>query len=204
MIVFDASGSMAGDGWGYGSESAGSVPRIDKVRSALRQILPSVTRFRKVGLITYGSGAWNRCNLHLALKPTPNAAGPIMSVIDALRPAGRTPMTDAVIQAAEVLDFRQKPGVIVVLTDGEETCGGEPCAASRWLHEEADQLTVNVIGLRVKNYAWMGDQGILDAKCLAEENGGQYLPVDSLAGLREALERTLGCPMVTRVFPKEP
>ncbi len=88
--------------------------------------------------------------------------------------------------------------------DGEETCGGEPCAASRWLHEEADQLTVNVIGLRVKNYAWMGDQGILDAKCLAEENGGQYLPVDSLAGLREALERTLGCPMVTRVFPKEP
>jgi hypothetical protein len=44
----------------------------------------------------------------------------------------------------------------------------------------------------------MGDQGILDAKCLADTNGGQYLPVDSLDGLREALERTLGCPMVTR------
>ena len=29
MIVFDASGSMAGNGWGYGSESAGSVPRIE-------------------------------------------------------------------------------------------------------------------------------------------------------------------------------
>jgi Ca-activated chloride channel family protein len=198
MIVFDASGSMAGDGWGYGSESAGSVPRIDKVRAALRQILPSVTRFRKVGLITYGSGAWNQCNIDLALKPAPNAAGAIMSVIDALRPAGRTPLTDAVVQAAEVLDFRQKPGVIVVLTDGEETCGGEPCATSHRLHEEANQLTINVIGLRVQNYAWMGDQGILDAKCLAETNGGQYLPVDSLAGLREALERTLGCPMVTQ------
>jgi Ca-activated chloride channel family protein len=198
MIVFDASGSMAGDGWGYGSESAGSVPRIDKVRAALRQILPSVTRFRKVGLITYGSGAWNQCNIDLALKPAPNAAGAIMSVIDALRPAGRTPLTDAVVQAAEVLDFRQKPGVIVVLTDGEETCGGSPCATSHRLHEEANQLTINVIGLRVQNYAWMGDQGILDAKCLAETNGGQYLPVDSLAGLREALERTLGCPMVTQ------
>jgi Ca-activated chloride channel family protein len=198
MVVFDASGSMAGDGWGYGSESAGSVPRIDKVRAALRQILPSVTRFRKVGLITYGSGAWNQCNIDLALKPAPNAAGAIMAVIDALRPAGRTPLTDAVVQAAEVLDFRQKPGVIVVLTDGEETCGGSPCATSHRLHEEANQLTINVIGLRVQNYAWMGDQGILDAKCLAETNGGQYLPVDSLAGLREALERTLGCPMVTQ------
>ena len=184
MIVFDASGSMSGNGWGYGSESAGSVPRIDKVRTAMREILPSVTRFRRVGLITYGSGAWNQCSIRLDLKPTPNAADRIMAAIDALRPAGRTPLTDAVAQAADVLDFRHKPGLIVVLTDGEETCGGSPCDTSEKLHAEANQLTINVIGLRVKNYAWMGDQGIIDAKCLAEKNGGQYLPVDTLAGLR--------------------
>ena len=197
MIVFDASGSMSGDGWGYGSESAGSVPRIDKVRTAMREILPSVTRFRRVGLITYGSGAWNQCSIRLDLKPTPNAADRIMAAIDALRPSGRTPLTDAVAQAADVLDFRHKPSLIVVLTDGEETCGGSPCDTSEKLHAEANQLTINVIGLRVKNYAWMGDQGIIDAKCLAEKNGGQYLPVGTLAGLREALEKTLGGPMVT-------
>jgi len=201
MIVFDASGSMSGDGWGYGSESAGSVPRIDKVRTAMREILPSVTRFRRVGLITYGSGAWNQCTIRLDLRPTPNAADRIMAAIDALRPAGRTPLTQAVAQAADVLDFRHKPGLIVVLTDGEETCGGSPCDTSEKLHAEANQLTINVIGLRVKNYAWMGDQGIIDAKCLAEKNGGQYVPVDTLAGLREALEKTLGCPMVTQASP---
>ncbi len=201
MIVFDASGSMAGDGWGYGSESAGSVPRIDKVRKAMREVLPSLTRFRKVGLITYGAGAWNQCNIHLALRPTANAAGPIMAVLDGLRPAGRTPMTDSIIQAADVLEFKKKPGVIVVLTDGEETCGGQPCATSERLHKEASQLTIHVISLRVQNYSWLGDQGILDAKCLAEKNGGQYLPVDSLAGLRDALEKTLGCPMLTEAPP---
>jgi Ca-activated chloride channel family protein len=201
MIVFDASGSMAGDGWGYGSESAGSVPRIDKVRTAMREILPSVTRFRRVGLITYGSGAWNQCSIRLEFRPIPNAADRIMAAIDALRPAGRTPLTGAVEQAAEALDFRNKPGVIVVLTDGEETCGGSPCDVSQRLHAEANQLTINVIGLRVKNYAWMGDQGIIDAKCLAEKNGGQYVPVDTLAGLREALDKTLGCPMVTQAAP---
>lgn len=204
MIVFDASGSMAGNGWGYGSESAGSVPRIDKVRAAMREILPSVTRFRRVGLITYGSGAWNQCSIRLDLKPTPNAADRIMTAIDALRPAGRTPLTGAVAQAADVLDFRHKPGLIVVLTDGEETCGGSPCGLSEKLHAEANQLTIQVIGLRVKNYAWMGDQGIIDAKCLAEKNGGQYLPVDTLAGLREALEKTLGCPMVTEATSDSP
>jgi Ca-activated chloride channel homolog len=201
MIVFDASGSMAGDGWGYGSESAGTIPRIDKVRTALREILPSVTRFRLVGLITYGSSAWNQCTIHLDLKPTPNAADRIMAAIDALRPAGRTPLTGAVAQAADALDFRRRPGLIVVLTDGEETCGGSPCDLSEKLHAEADQLTIQVIGLRVKNYSWIGDQGILDAKCLAEKNGGQYVPVDTLAGLREALEKTLGCPMVTQASP---
>jgi Ca-activated chloride channel homolog len=130
MIVFDASGSMSGDGWGYGSESAGSVPRIDKVRTAMREILPSLTRFRRVGLITYGSGAWNQCTIRLDLKPTPNAADRIMAAIDALRAAGRTPLTDAVAQAADALDFRHKPGLFVVLTDGEETCGGSPCDLS--------------------------------------------------------------------------
>jgi len=203
MIVFDASGSMSGDGWGYGSESAGSVPRIDKVRTAMREILPSITRFRRVGLITYGSGAWNQCNIRLEFKPMPNAADRIMAAIDALRPAGRTPLTASVAQAADALDFHHKPGLIVVLTDGEETCGGSPCDLSEKLHAEAEQLTINVIGLRVKNYAWMGDQGVLDAKCLAEKNGGQYVPVDTLAGLREALEKTLGCPMVTQMTPSK-
>jgi Ca-activated chloride channel family protein len=201
MIVFDASGSMAGDGWGYGSESAGTVSRIDKVRSALGEILPSITRIRRVGLITYGSGAWNECTIRLDFKPIPKASDRIMAAIDALRPSGRTPLTGAVEQAAVALDFRNKPGLIVVLTDGEETCDGAPCDLSQKLHAEADQLTIHVIGLRVKNYTWVGDQGLLDAKCLAEKNGGQYLPVDTLDGLRQALEKTLGCPMVTDAGP---
>jgi Ca-activated chloride channel family protein len=68
MIVFDASGSMAGNGWGYGSETAGQVSRIDKVRATLAKILPSVTRHRRVGLITYGPGVWNRATCGSALR----------------------------------------------------------------------------------------------------------------------------------------
>jgi hypothetical protein len=69
MLVFDASSSMAGNGWGYGSESPTTISRIDKVRSALTKVLPSVTRFRHVGLISYGPGPYNQCNVHLNLKP---------------------------------------------------------------------------------------------------------------------------------------
>jgi Ca-activated chloride channel family protein len=71
MIVFDASGSMAGN---LDQGIATLKPRIDEVRSALAEILPTVARVRRVGLITYGPGPYQRCNVKLDLKPTANAA----------------------------------------------------------------------------------------------------------------------------------
>ena len=75
MIVFDASGSMSGV---VGAGVATTISRIDEVRSALATVLPSATRFRRVGLITYGPGPYNQCNVHLDLRPTANAAEAIM------------------------------------------------------------------------------------------------------------------------------
>ena len=43
----------------------------------------------------------------------------------------------------------------------------------------------------------MGEQSLLDVKCLAERTGGLYLTVETEDELRAAFEKTLGCPMVT-------
>ncbi|MBK5198456.1 MAG: VWA domain-containing protein [Methyloceanibacter sp.] len=199
MIVFDASGSMAGN---VGQGIATTIPRIDEVRAALAEVLPTVTRLRRVGLITYGPGPYQQCNVQLNLKPTPNAADIIMREVNALTPAGKTPLTSAVKQAAEVLDYRKKPGVIVVLTDGEETCGGSPCDLGKELHAEAEQLTIHIIGFRMKDFSWTGEQSIVDAKCLADESGGLYISAESRQDLIDALEKTLGCPMLSeRTLP---
>ena len=197
MLVFDASGSMSGDGWGYGSENPTAVSRIDKVRIALTKVLPSITANRRVGLITYGPGPYQQCNVELNFPPLDNAAGRIMATVKGLTPAGKTPLSSAIEQAADVLEFRTKPGVIVVLTDGEETCGGSPCSLGKKLHEEAMQLTVHIIGLRVKGLSWTGEQNVLDAECLAEKNGGLYIPVETEEELIAALEKTLSCPILS-------
>jgi Ca-activated chloride channel homolog len=195
MLVFDASGSMAGN---LNQGIATIIPRIDEVRAALAKVLPTITRFRRVGLIVYGPGPYQQCNVQLAFKPTPDAGSLIMQEVNALNPAGKTPLTAAVEQAAEVLDYQKKPGLIVVLTDGEETCGGSPCDLGKQLHASALQLTVHIIGFRMKNFSWTGEQSILDAKCLAEQNNGLYITAESQQDLIDALEKTLGCPMLSQ------
>ena len=196
MIVFDASGSMAGN-MVQGLFSA--VTRIDEVRKALAQVLPGVTKFRKIGLITYGPGPYAQCNVKLDFPPMPNAAGPIMSAVNALNPAGKTPLVEAVEQAADVLDYRTEKGVIVLLTDGEETCGGAPCALGTLLKASSRDLTVHVIGYQLRGFSWTGAQSILDVKCLAEETGGLYITAENRQDLNEAFEKTLGCPMMSAI-----
>jgi Ca-activated chloride channel homolog len=195
MIVFDASGSMSGNMEG----GIGTLnPRIDEVRKALSQVLPEATRFRRVGLITYGPGPSEQCNVRLDLKPTANAASRIMRDLDALSPAGKTPLTTAVARAAEILNYRKKPGMVVVVTDGEETCGGSPCALGKQLRAAATQLTVHIISFRMKDYSWTGENSILDAKCLAQENNGLYLSTENKDDLVAALKATLDCPMLSQ------
>lgn len=195
MIVFDASGSMSGN------QTLGipnSKPRIDEVRWALGQVLPSAARFRRVGLVTYGPGPYNQCNVSLDLKPTANAAKPIMRAVNSIIPAGKTPLTSGVEQAAEALDYRNKPGVIVVVTDGEETCGRSPCDLARTLRQNAAQLTVHVIGFRYSGYSWTGESSIMDLMCIADENNGLYIKANDEEQLVEALKKTLDCPMLSQ------
>jgi Ca-activated chloride channel family protein len=196
MIVFDASGSMAGNTvQGLFSD----ITRIDEVRRALAQVLPNAAKHRKIGLITYGPGPYAQCNVTLEFPPMPNAAEPIMSVVNAINPAGKTPLVAGVMRAAEVLDFRREQGVVVLLTDGEETCGGAPCELGKLLRAKSRRLTVHVIGYQLRAFRWTGAQSFLDAKCLAEETGGLYITAENRQDLVEAFEKTLGCPMMSSV-----
>jgi Ca-activated chloride channel family protein len=190
MIVFDASGSM------FDSATKG-VRRIDEARLALSRVLPSATHFRRVGLITYGPGPYDQCNVKLNFEPMPNAAGPILSAVKALEPAGRTPLASAVEEAANVLDYKNQSAVIVVVTDGEETCEGSPCAIAKELHAAAKDLTIHVIGYRLEE-GWTGQQSRLESKCLAHQNNGVFITAKTEAELVASLERTLGCPLVSQ------
>lgn len=194
MIVFDASGSMAGNTvQGLFSDKS----RIGEVRAALAQVLPDVTRFRRVGLITYGPGPYQHCNVRLNFPPEPNASQHILGIVNEINPAGKTPLVNAVVAAARIFEHVSAPGTIVLLTDGEETCGGDPCELGKLLKQKSEHLTVHVIGYQLRSFRWTGAQSYLQTKCLAEETGGYYITADNREDLIEAFRKTLGCPMMS-------
>lgn len=186
MIVFDASGSMGT------SDYTLKVPRIARVKQSMARVLPEVAPLRRLGLIVYGEGEYNDCNrIDLHMRPTVNAAEPMLKIVQGLNPRGRTPLTESVRQAAEVLEYKERPAVVVLLTDGEETCGGDPCKTASLLKKASKDLTVHVIGYRE------GQNGYFNARCMADVTGGQYHSVGTEEELIEALRKTLGCPLLT-------
>lgn len=194
MLVFDASGSMTGPGFGEKTTT-----RIDTARQALREVLPEVAPVRNLGLIVFGPGARasRECaRIDVRLRPAPNPAERIMGELEAVQPYGQTPIAASVLRAAEVLDYRRRPAVIVLLTDGEETCRGNPCALADALKQEGADVTVHVIGYMAAQASGLSPY---PTRCLPERTGGLFISAETKDQLVSALRATLGCAYSSRV-----
>ena len=142
------------------------------------------------------------------LAPAFNSHGRIIAELERLRPDGNTPLTQAVRDAAEALQFREKPAVVVLVTDGEETCGGTPCRLAASLLGEAAAVTVHVIGFKVRGrfFQWQSQSGGASrgqtaSRCLADMTGGKYVSTETTEELVAALQKTLGCPVLSESNP---
>ncbi|NND17735.1 MAG: VWA domain-containing protein [Silicimonas sp.] len=199
MLVFDGSGSMDE----MTMEMRGPT-RIDEARHALRDALPGIAVSRRIGLLTYGAGADGACTPTLRFAPVDGAAPAVIAAIEGLVAGGLTPLTASVQAAAEVLAYRTRPATVVLVTDGNETCGGTPCATGRVMEAAGHDLTVHVIGFRVvvDDFTWDNPEqadyagGTTVAKCLADATGGLFVTTETVDDLVEALFVTLGCPVI--------
>ena len=179
--------------------------RIDDARKAVRRAMPQIAPIRRVGLLVYGPGPEGSCDgINLKFTPRADAAEDVIAAIDTVDPFGLTPLTASVREAAEVLQYREKPAIVVLVTDGNETCGGRPCSTGKELAISAHDLTIHVIGFRVvaDPFAWDSPEagvfsdGASVAKCLSDGTDGKYVSTETVDELAEALRETLGCALI--------
>ena len=102
----------------------------------------------------------------------PDASALILKQMDSVSTDGGTPLASAISAAADALDYRSKEAVIVVVTDGDETCGRDPCEVARNLHYNSPNLKVHVIGV---------DTGASQtAACIASETNSYSVQTKNL------------------------
>ena len=105
----------------------------------------------------------------------------ILRVVDALQPRGRTPIGLSLQLAAD--DFPMNPGdrnIIVLITDGQESCGIDPCAVSYELQEKGIIMKPYVVGFA------MSAKEEATVRCI-----GEYYSANDRDSLTEALQSIL-------------
>ncbi|WP_188195862.1 VWA domain-containing protein [Nonomuraea sp. SYSU D8015] len=178
VVLLDVSGSMEE------SDGSGST-RIAAARKAIGGIVDAAPDGALLGLRSYGGGC-TETDLHL--RPSPLDRDAFKRKVAALRPRGDTPIAYALKQAAE--DFTgDGPKTILLVSDGEETCGGDPVATAAELVKKGVDVQIDVVGFRVR------DAARSQLVRIAKEGGGRYADAqngDQLAGrLRRLAQRAL-------------
>jgi Mg-chelatase subunit ChlD len=171
-FVLDASGSML--------QKLGGTRRIDLAKGALtdlaRSALPDGTAF---ALRVFGHKEAGSCRTDLEVplsKLDRTAAIAKIQGLGAMNLA-KTPIGASLAKVRDDLEGAREPMLVVLVTDGEETCGGDPRAAIQALRAAGLDVQVNIVGFAVdevvlketfREWARLGNGGYFDA-----QNGDQ-------------------------------
>ena len=182
-LILDASGSML-----QRMEGKRRIVVAKEVLSeAVREHIPAGT---PVALRVFGHKEVDSCrtDLEIPLAPLdPEAAAAKIAGIQAMNLA-RTPIADSL--AAVESDLKGAANAAVVLvTDGEETCEGDPGKVIEALQAKGFSVNLNIVGFAI-------DDADLAAQfeSWAALGGGRYFAANDQGGLSAALEEALRVP----------
>jgi len=178
IIVLDASGSM----WGQIDGRA----KLEIAREALGTVLVGMDPSTEIGLIAYGHREKGSCSdIELVVPPGAGTGAAIAEAANTMKFLGKTPLTEAVRQAAGELRSTEAKATVILITDGIETCEADPCALGAELEASGVDFTAHVVG-----FGLTAEEGATVA-CLAENTGGKYIEAKDAGALVEALKKTV-------------
>ncbi len=152
LFLLDASGSML-EQWERPNQTRWSVAKsiLTKLVDSLRQ-----NNQLELGLRIYGHRSpqeIKNCKdtwLEVPFKAKNHTV--IINKLNEVKPKGVTPITYSLEQSAN--DFPAGPGyrnIVILITDGIESCGGDICATSRAMQKKGVFLRPYIIGLGLKS-----------------------------------------------------
>jgi len=173
IFILDCSASM--------NKIIGPVRKIDIAKKTVETILNSLivesheVGSMKTGLRVFGSKyyKWKQncddTSLEVALDDIETTMKPILQKVRNVTAKGQSSLSltiDAL--KGDFPEDEEQSNFIVVVSDGDESCAGNPCIAVRQLVSTSQGVSVNTIGVET-------DQtGRDNLNCMAEEGNGRY------------------------------
>lgn len=174
LIVFDSSGSM------WGKLPGNREPKFSLARSALETELAAHLRNRPSALAVFGPGC-SRTLLPKALAE--RSVEELFSPIDDFNPRSKGPLTDGIETALQSLPAPTTAADIIVVHDGTDNCGRDPCTLARELPATYPKVRIHLLSVGVKE----DEQAA--TRCLATQTGGtQQIADDAPTVLAAASE----------------
>lgn len=182
QIVLDVSGSMRAP--------AGNMSRMEAAQRAVRATVEAIDPSSNVALRLYGHRLPSEpkeasCrDTELVIPFGPLDRQRFINAVTSAKPLGQTPLAYALEQAAN--DFGRvgdEPVAIILVSDGEESCGGDPAKVACALRQRGLEVTVHTVGFDVNAVARQQLQAV--ANC----TGGEYRDAKNAAELAQSLQQ---------------
>lgn len=195
-IIVDASGSM-------NDKLRSGETRLNLSKKAIEEFVRGADPSAVIALRAYGhQSARERhdctdTRLLAGFSPLHTQREQMVLQTNGLKALGHSPLTATLAEAARDFpaDFRGDM-VIVLVSDGRETCKGDPCVIAQALAKERGKLVIHTIGFNADSLARQ------QLECIAKVTGGKYLLADDAAHLARAITRTAATSrgMIVRKF----
>ena len=170
-IVLDASGSMA--------KQINGQTMMNIAKNSITEVLKHLPKNAKVGLRVFGhkgnntdSGKTESCSANELIHPIEALnTSAISKALSSVEATGWTSIADSIKNGGEDLSKFKEEGavnILYIVTDGIETCGGDPIEAAQTLKNSGTNVVLGIIGFNVN----ATQDAVL--KKIAEAGGGQY------------------------------
>lgn len=179
-LILDASGSMSG--------LINGQEKIDIAHQALAALVDRLPDTANVALRAYGHRTRSCTDSELIQSLSPLQREQLIQQINVIRPVARslTPIAFSLEAIGVDLAGVDDDILVVLVSDGDETCDGDPVAAAKALHEADPRLRVSVIGFDIAE-----QEARARLEAIAAAGGGVYFNAGDAAQLADALEEAV-------------
>ena len=161
---------------------AGAASRMEAAKRSIGTVVQNLHKDIRAGLVSFSDCyATARTPFYDA---TQRPA--LLREVDAVSPQRSTSLAASITRAGTAAPSRAA-STMVVVSDGDDTCGGDPCAAARAARAAKPDLTINVIDLS-------GGSGGAVLECVARAGGGRVFTPSSAGELAVQLQQATGQP----------